>query len=126
MNQILKRTLLPGLVASSLLGVNLGAVRPASADEGWLRDIGAGAATSVVTGAVTGNHSVVKNAIGGAAAGAAVHAVRGNRHKNNVVRDAAAGAAAGVVTGELTGNHHPLRNAVGGGATGALIDILNR
>ncbi|MBD0389517.1 MAG: hypothetical protein ICV54_24195, partial [Nostoc sp. C3-bin3] len=73
MNRILKRTLLPSLMAASLAGGTLVPAKPASAD--ILRDIGVGAGAGVVSGAVRGRGSVLNNAVKGAAAGAAVNAV---------------------------------------------------
>jgi hypothetical protein len=129
MNRILKRTLLPGLMATSLVGVSLVSVKPAQADDNLVRDIGIGAGASVVTGAITGNHSTLNNAINGAAAGAAVNgtnrAFRSGTGHRNLARDAGVGAAASTVTGEITGNHHPIRNAVGGAAAGGLINLLD-
>ncbi len=128
MNQILKHTLLPTLVATSLVSVNLMSVKPASAEDKWIRDIGIGAATGVVTGAVLGHGSTLGNVVNGAASGAAVHAASGghNYHTGgDILRDAGVGTAAGVVSGAVTnGGHHTLTNAVEGAATGAAINIL--
>ena len=130
MNRILKHTLLPTLVATSLAGVNLMSVKPASANDNWIKDVGIGAATGVVTGAITGHNSAVHNVVNGAAAGAAVHAVNGSRktyHRSgDLLRDTAVGAGASTVTGAVTGSRHPINNAIGGAATGALINILDR
>ncbi|MBR8838645.1 MAG: hypothetical protein DSM106950_32750 [Stigonema ocellatum SAG 48.90 = DSM 106950] len=130
MNQILKHTLLPTLVATTLASINLMSLKPASANDNWIKDIGIGAATGVVTGAITGHNSGIHNAVNGAAAGAAVHAVNGSsktyHRSGDLLRDAGVGAAAGTVTGAVTGSHHPVSNAIGGAATGALINILDR
>jgi len=50
MNLNLKRTLMPGVLATSLVGATFLPAKPASADQNFLRDIGIGAATGVVSG----------------------------------------------------------------------------
>jgi hypothetical protein len=127
MNRILKHTLLPTLVATGLVGVNLVAAKPASANDQWIRDVGIGAATGLVTGAVTHDGSTISNVINGAGAGAAVHAASDGRnyHKSgDLLRDVGVGAAAGTVSGAITNHHHPVNNVINGAATGALINIL--
>ncbi len=128
MHPILKRTLLPSLVAMSLVGGNLVSVKPASANHRIIKDAGVGAAAGTVTGTITSPHHTVGNAINGAAAGAAVNAVNhGGRHKSrHLVRDTAVGAAAGTVTGLITNRHHPLSNAINGGSAGAATNLLGR
>ena len=122
---------LPGLLATTVIGVGLLPVQPAAALPDIVRDIGIGAATSVVTGVVTDNGSVVENAVGGAASGAAVSATRdvldaeGDRSAGGIARDAGVGAAASVITGEVTNNGSILGNVIKGAATGALINILD-
>ncbi|MBD2203199.1 hypothetical protein H6G33_17345 [Calothrix sp. FACHB-1219] len=127
MNPILKRTILPGLMAASLAGGTLVPAQPASAD--ILKDIGIGAGAGVVSGAVRGRGSVVNNAIKGAAAGAAVNAVHGtrrqarNRRVGNLGQDMGVGAAASTVTGIiLHGTKDTLGDAVDGAAAGAAIN----
>ncbi|MBD2356824.1 hypothetical protein H6G41_19700 [Tolypothrix sp. FACHB-123] len=130
MNPILKRTILPGLMAASLAGGTLIPAEPASAD--MLRDIGIGAGTGVVSGAVRGRGRVVNNAVKGAAAGAAVNAVHGtrrrakNRRVGNLGQDMAVGAAASTVTGIILngGTRDSLGDAVDGAAAGAAINVL--
>ncbi len=126
MNRTQKRLLLPSLVATSLLSATLFSVKPASANDHLLRDIGVGAGASVVTGTISGHHSVINNAINGAAAGAAVHGTSRALHSRNLARDAGVGAATSTVTGEITGSHHPLHNALSGAAAGAAIALLGR
>ncbi|OUL24533.1 hypothetical protein [Nostoc sp. 106C] len=129
MNLNLKRTLLPGLMAASLAGGTLVPAKPAAAD--MLRDIGIGAGAGVVTGAVRGNGAVINNAIKGAAAGAAVHAVHGtrkqarNRRVGNLGQDVGVGAAASTATGLiLHGTKNPGGDAIDGAAAGAAINVL--
>jgi hypothetical protein len=128
MNRILKHTLLPTLVATSLVGVNLVCAKPASANDNWIRDIGIGAATGVVTGAVTHDGSTISNVLNGAGAGAAVHAASdGNHHSGgDLLRDVGVGAAAGTVSGAITNHRHPINNVINGAATGAIINVLGR
>ena len=129
MNRILKRTILPGLMAASLAGGTLVPAKPASAD--MLTDIGIGAGAGVVSGAVRGRGSVLNNAIKGAAAGAAVNAVHGtrrqpkNRRVGNLGQDVGVGAAASTVTGIiLNGTKDTLGDATDGAAAGAAINVL--
>ncbi|MBE9054114.1 hypothetical protein IQ243_27720 [Nostocales cyanobacterium LEGE 11386] len=128
MNRILKRTLLPGLMAASLTSVTLIPAQPAAADT-LLRDAGAGAATSAASGAIRGCGSLLNNAVKGAAAGAAVNAAnssRRNRRNPSLVRNVAVGGTAGAVAGAITrGCRDPLGNAVDGAAAGAVIHLLN-
>ncbi|WP_414543256.1 hypothetical protein [Nostoc sp. CCY0012] len=128
MNQILKRTLLPSLMAASLTGITLVPAQQAAANT-MLRDIGTGAATSAASGAIRGCGSLLNNAVKGAAAGAAVNAAnsnRQNRRNPNIARNAGVGAVASTVTGAVIGNcKDPLGNAVDGAAAGAVIHILN-
>ncbi|MFW9258523.1 hypothetical protein [Nostoc sp. CALU 546] len=130
MNNILKRTLLPSLMAASLAGVTLVPAKPAAADDQVLRDAGIGAVTNVVTGAVRGNGSVLNNAVKGGVTGAAVNGANGlrntrNRRNRNVVQDVGVGAGASAVTGVITGDgKDTLGNAVDGAAVGAAIHLL--
>jgi hypothetical protein len=128
MNTILKRTLLPGLMAASLAGVTLVPAKPAAADDQVLRDIGIGAVTNVVTGAVRGNGSVLGNAVKGGATGAAVNGANGlrsNRRNRNVGQDVGVGAGASALTGVITGDKRDtLGNAVDGAAVGGAIHLL--
>ena len=127
MNRILKSTVVPSLMAASLIGTTLFSVKPASAGDNTLRDAGIGAVTNVLTGAVTGHSSVLGNAVDGAAAGASVSAVRrASGGHRNLARDVATGAAASTVTGAVTGQHNHLGHAIGGAATGAVLDLLTR
>ncbi|BCL34411.1 hypothetical protein [Nostoc sp. MS1] len=136
MKQILKRTLLPGLMAASLAGVSLAPMQPASADDRVLRDAAIGAGAGIVTGAITGCRSVVGNAATGVGAALAVNGANGLRKKpryqrrpnRSIVQDVGVGAGAGVVTGAITGNcrGRVLNNAGAGAATGALINILGK
>ncbi|QMS91029.1 hypothetical protein HUN01_26865 [Nostoc edaphicum CCNP1411] len=130
MNNILKRTLLPSLMAASLAGVTIIPAKPAAADDQVLRDAGIGAVTNVVTGAVRGNGSVLNNAVKGGVTGAAVNGANGlrntrNRRNRNVVQDVGVGAGASAVTGVITGDRKDtLGNAVDGAAVGAAIHLL--
>jgi hypothetical protein len=128
MNTILKRTLLPSLMAASLAGVTLVPAKPAAADDQVLRDIGIGAVTNVVTGAVRGNGSVLGNAVKGGATGAAVNGANGlrsNRRNRNVGQDVGVGAGASALTGVITGDKRDtLGNAVDGAAVGGAIHLL--
>jgi hypothetical protein len=131
MNNILKRTLLPSLMAASLAGVTLVPAKPAAADDQVLRDAGIGAVTNVVTGAVRGRGSVLDNAVKGGVTGAAVNGANGlrntrnNRRNRNVVQDVGVGAGASAVTGVITGDgKDTLGNAVDGAAVGAAIHLL--
>ncbi|MDF5709589.1 MAG: hypothetical protein PUP90_18485 [Nostoc sp. S4] len=127
MNAILKRTLLPSLMAASLAGVTLAPVKPAAADDQVLRDIGIGAATNVVTGAIRGNGGVLGNAVKGGATGAAVNGANGlrrNRHRS-AVQDVGVGAGASALTGVITGDRRDtLGNAIDGAAVGGAIHLL--
>ncbi|MBN4006577.1 hypothetical protein [Nostoc sp. LPT] len=130
MNNILKRTLLPSLMAASLAGVTLVPAKPAAADDQVLRDVGIGAVTNVVTGAVRGNGSVLGNAVKGGATGAAVNGANGlrntrNRSHRNAAQDVGVGAGASALTGVITGDKRDtLGNAVDGAAVGAAIHLL--
>ncbi|MBN3926146.1 hypothetical protein [Nostoc sp. NMS4] len=130
MNKILKRALLPSLMAASLAGVTLVPAKPAAADDQVLRDAGIGAVTNVVTGAVRGRHNVLRNAASGAVTGAAVNGANGlrkthNRRHRNAVQDVGVGAGTSAVTGVITGDgKDTLGNAVDGAAVGGAIHLL--
>ncbi|MEH2322563.1 MAG: hypothetical protein V7K32_02970 [Nostoc sp.] len=130
MNNILRRTLLPSLMAASLAGVTLVPAKPAAADDQVLRDAGIGAVTNVVTGAVMGHGNVVKNAVRGGVTGAAVNGANGlrkrrNRHHRNLGQDVGVGAGASTLTGIITGDRkRTLSNAVDGAAVGGAIHVL--
>ena len=130
MNNILKRTLLPSLMAASLAGVSLVPAKPAIADDQVLRDAGIGAVTNVVTGAVRGHGSVLNNAVRGGVTGAAVNGANGlrnhrNRRHRNLGQDVGVGAGASIFTGIITGNRRDtLGNAVDGAAVGGAIHVL--
>ncbi len=126
MNRIFKSALLPSLVATSLVGVNLVSMKPVAAGDHQIRDIGIGAGASTVTGEITGHHHAAKNAINGAAAGAAVHALdHGNCHRRggHLVRDVGVGAGASTVAGLITNRHHTLSNAVNGAVAGGAVNL---
>ncbi len=128
MNTILKRTLLPSLMAASLAGVTLVPAKPAAADDQVLRDIGIGAATNVVTGAVRGNGDFLGNAVKGGATGAAVNGANGlrrDRSNRNAAQDVGVGAGASALTGVITGDRKDtLGNAIDGAAVGGAIHLL--
>lgn len=130
MNNILKRTLLPSLMAASLACVTLVPAKPAIADDQVLRDAGIGAVTNVVTGAVRGHGSVLNNAVRGGVTGAAVNGANGlrnhrNRRHRNLGQDVGVGAGASALTGIITGNRRDtLGNAVDGAAVGGAIHVL--
>ncbi|MBH8565051.1 hypothetical protein I8748_23180 [Nostoc sp. CENA67] len=121
MNQLLKRTFLPSLMAASLAGVSLFPAQPAAADDRVLGDTAVGAGAGVVTGLITGCGSVLGNAARGGAAGAAVNAANGlrsaraRRNGRNYGQDALVGAGASILTGKLVGG---CRNTVKNGITG--------
>ena len=126
MNRIFKSALLPSLVATSLVGVNLVSMKPVAAGDNQIRDIGIGAGASTVTGEITGHHHAAKNAINGAAAGAAVHALdHGNCHRRggHLVREIGVGAGASTVAGLITNRHHTLSNAVNGAVAGGAVNL---
>lgn len=132
MNRILKRILLPNLLATSLIGVSLVPGAPASADDKILRDVGIGAAAGAVTGIITNDNSPVTNAVNGAAAGAAVNAANGARSRRarargrNCLQDVAVGAAGGTVAGAITNRRRTGSNAINGAAAGGAICLLTK
>ncbi|MEH2460828.1 hypothetical protein [Nostoc sp.] len=130
MNNILKRTLLPSLMAASLAGVTLVPAKPAAADDQVLRDAGIGAVTNVVTGAVRGHGNVLKNGVRGAVTGAVVNGANGLRkhpHHRSAVQDVGVGAGASALTGVITGDRKDtLGNAVDGAAVGGVIHLLTK
>jgi hypothetical protein len=127
MNLSLRRALMPGMIATSLVGATLLPIKPAAADQNVWRDAGIGAATGVVSSVVTG-HKVVPNVINGAAAGIAVNQSRDlltrRGRRPDLLQDAAVGAATSTVTGSVTNRRHTVRNAANGAAVGAVINIL--
>lgn len=126
MNRILKSAILPTLAVTSLVGLNFVSIRPVSAGNHQIRDIGIGAGASTVTGEITGHHHAAKNAINGAAAGAAVHALdhgKCHRRGGHLVRDIGVGAGAGTVAGLITNRHHTLSNAINGAAAGGAVNL---
>jgi hypothetical protein len=133
MNLFLKRTFLPGLMATSLFSATLLPAKPAAADDKILRDVGIGAAAGAVTGAITRDGSVLTNAVNGAAAGAAVNGANGLRGRSkkarrnrNVVQDIGVGAGAGVISGAVTNRRHTGSNAITGAAAGTAIHLLTK
>ncbi|RCJ14726.1 hypothetical protein A6S26_34880 [Nostoc sp. ATCC 43529] len=130
MNTILKRTLLPSLMAASLAGVTLVPAEQAAADDRVLRDIGIGAATNVVTGAIRGNGDFLGNAVKGGATGAAVNGANGlrrDRNNRNAAQDIGVGAGASALTGVITGDRKDtLGNAIDGAAVGGAIHLLTK
>ncbi|MBL1202363.1 hypothetical protein VF14_20425 [Nostoc linckia z18] len=130
MNIILKRTLLPSLMAASLAGVTLVPAEQAAADDRVLRDIGIGAATNVVTGAIRGNGDFLGNAVKGGATGAAVNGANGlrrDRNNRNAAQDIGVGAGASALTGVITGDRKDtLGNAIDGAAVGGAIHLLTK
>jgi hypothetical protein len=116
------KSVFSGVVFTSVLSVSLLPSQPASAD--LIKDAAVGAATNVVTGEVLNHGSTWKNAVGGAAAGAAVSATHNRRGGlRSVVQDAAVGAAANAVTGEVTNNGSLGKNAIGGAVTGVVVNV---
>ncbi len=132
MNKIIKRALLPSLMAASLAGVTLVPAKPAAADDQVLRDAGIGAVTNVVTGAVRGRRNVLRNAVRGGVTGAAVNGANGlrnthNRRHRNAAQDVGVGAGASALTGVITGDSKDtLGNAVDGAAVGGAIHLLTK
>lgn len=105
MKLVLKRTLLPSLMAASLAGITLVPLQPAAADNRVVEDAAIGAGAGILTGVFTRCGSVLDNAAKGAAAGAAVNGANGlrrNTRNRSVVQDVAVGGGAGVLTGAIT------------------------
>ena len=127
MNQLLKRTFLPSLMAASLAGVSLLPAQPAAADDRVLGDTAVGAGAGIVTGIITGCGSFLGNAVRGGAAGAAVNGANGLRNRpdrRNWGQDAAVGAGAGIVTGKLVGGcRNTVKNGINGAAAGTAVHI---
>ena len=130
MNRVLKLSLLPSLMASSLIGVTLLPYKPAAADDHVLKDAGIGAAANVVTGAVLHHGNILTNGVNGAASGAAVNAVNGSRRANhkkrNLGQDLGVGAAGSTVSGAIIHRGNPVKDAIGGAASGAAVNLLDR
>lgn len=127
MTLTLKRALMPGVVATSLVSATLLPMKPASADQNIWRDIGIGAATGVASSVIM-HHKVVPNIINGAAAGAAVNQSRDLLTKKgqrpDLLKDAAVGAGTSAAVGAVTNRRHAIRNTANGAAVGAVINIL--
>lgn len=118
----IKGLFVPGVIFTSVLSTTLIPAQPASAD--LIKDAAVGAATNVVTGEVLDHGSTWKNAVGGAAAGAAVSATHNRRGGlRSIVQDAAVGAAANAVAGEVTNNGSLGKNAIGGAVTGVVVNV---
>jgi len=93
-------------MAASLAGVTLVPAKPAAADDQVLRDVGIGAVTNVVTGAIRGHGSVLGNAAKGGVTGAAVNGANGlrnhhNRRHRNLGQDVGVGARAMATNSEI-------------------------
>ncbi len=127
MNLTLKRALMSGVMATSLISATLLPVKPASADQNFWRDVGIGAGVGIGSSIITG-HKVVPNVINGAAAGAAVNQSRDlttpKGKRPDALRDAAVGAGASTLTGQVTGRRHNIRHAANGAAVRTVINIL--
>jgi hypothetical protein len=117
-------------MAASLAGVTLVPAEQAAADDRVLRDIGIGAATNVVTGAIRGNGDFLGNAVKGGATGAAVNGANGlrrDRNNRNAAQDIGVGAGASALTGVITGDRKDtLGNAIDGAAVGGAIHLLTK
>ncbi|BAY75152.1 hypothetical protein NIES25_15700 [Nostoc linckia NIES-25] len=128
MNQLLKRTFLPSLMAASLAGVSLIPAQPAAADSRVIEDAAIGAGAGIVTGAITRCGSAFDNGIRGGLSGAAVNGANGlrsNRKNRNLLQDAGVGAGANILAGTFTGGcRSTWKKGVGGAAGGAAIHIL--
>ncbi|ESA35812.1 hypothetical protein N836_09805 [Leptolyngbya sp. Heron Island J] len=111
------------LFVAGLTTVSLGSVLAAPSSADLLESIGIGAGVGIVTGTVVGDNAGVDDIVNGAAAGAAVEAVRGDRD-SSLAQDAAVGAAASGVVGTITNDDSFIENAIQGGAAGALINVL--
>ncbi len=109
-------------LATLALGSVMATPSSAQLDNLGLENIGIGAGASVVTGAVLGDGLDLDDAIGGAAAAAAVDVIGGD--ESSVVEDAAIGAATTAVVGTILNDDSLWENAIQGGAAGALINIL--
>ncbi len=122
MNIILKKRLLPSLIATGLIGATFIPASSASADDRLLRDVVTGAGVAGVSGVITRKGSTVDNLINGAVSGAAVNAANRGK-KSSVVRDTAVGAAASTVSGLIIRRRkRPVRDAVNGAIGGLLIN----
>jgi uncharacterized protein YfiM (DUF2279 family) len=130
MNQNHRKALIAILITANLTGIGLITSSSAKADNHILRDVGIGAGTGVVSGAIRNRGSVFHHAIKGAAAGAAVNGANGlrkkrNRKHRNLVQDVGVGAGASVLTGRVIhGGGHTLGDAVDGAAVGGAIHLF--
>jgi hypothetical protein len=129
MNRVFKLSILPCLMASSVVGTTLLPYRPAAADDHILKDVGIGAAAGVVSGAILHHGNILTNGVNGAASGAAVNAANGGRrssHKNrSLVQDLGVGAAGSTVSGAIIHRGNPVKDGIGGAAAGAAVNILD-
>ncbi|ARV62817.1 hypothetical protein BZZ01_02865 [Nostocales cyanobacterium HT-58-2] len=132
MNKNLKRALMPSLLAASLAGVSLVPAQPASADSKVLEDAGIGAGVGAASSILRGRN-IIKGAIKGGAAGAAVNGANGarstrrERNNRNIIQDAGVGAAAGAVTDGITNSgRDTLGSAAEGAATGVIINSIRK
>jgi hypothetical protein len=125
----IKHRLLPGLIASGLIGVSLLPYKPASADDHIVKGAGIGAAAGVVTGAVLHHGNVLTNGVNGAVSGAAVNAANHSRRshykKRSLVQDLGVGAAGGTVSGAIIHRGNPVKDAIGGAAAGAAVHVFD-
>jgi hypothetical protein len=134
MQNILKRTFLPGLMAATLASTSLIPAQSASADDRVLNNAAIGAGAGVVSGLLTRCGSVADNAFKGAAAGAAVNAANGSRRVRArrtrgrlIVQDVGVGAGAGVLAGAVSGSCRTTwKNGVNGAAAGAAVHLLDK
>lgn len=120
MNRVIKASVLPAILAASILT----STKPASAN--ILKDLGIGVGGNVISGKILDNGSAIGNTVSGAATGAVVNATHQKSGKKipSLLQDSAVGAATNVVTGAIIGNGHAGKNAIAGAADGALINIL--
>ena len=120
----IQRAIVPSLLAAAgAIVANLLPARPASAQ--FVQDALIGAGGNAIYGEIVNNGDLLQNALGGAAAGAAV-SVTHDEDKTGLggyVQDAAVGAAASAVTGAVLNNGSVTQNAIGGAATGVLVNV---
>ncbi|MGK7906254.1 MAG: hypothetical protein AB4040_03380 [Synechococcus sp.] len=117
------RVVTSSLLAAGALAASFLPARPASAQ--FIQDTLIGAGGNAVYGEIFDNGNLLENALGGAAAGAAV-SVTHDENKTGLggyLQDAAVGAAASAVTGAVLNNGSLAQNAIGGAATGVLVNV---